>query len=86
MDWREDFYLDNVMSYFKNKFYKEYAKTDIRHENDHKIDSSILSSLLPYEPICVGQEIPEKNENFFNYLENYKVEVKDFDRILMRSF
>ena len=54
------------MSYFKNKFYKEYAKTDIRHENDndHKIDSSILSSLLPYEPICVGQEIPEKIENF----------------------
>ena len=52
------------MSYFKNHFYKEYAKTDIRHKNDHKIDSSILSSLLPYEPICVGQEIPEKIENF----------------------
>ena len=28
LDWREDFYLDNVIGYFQNVFYKKYSKSD----------------------------------------------------------
>ena len=50
LDWREDFYLDNVMTYFKNYFYKQnVSKADTRQ--DFEINSAIFKSLLPYDSI-----------------------------------
>lgn len=50
LDWREDFYLDNVMNYFKNYFYKQnVSKADSRQE--FEINSSVFKSLLPYDSI-----------------------------------
>lgn len=47
LDWREDFYLDNVIGYFQNVFYKKYSKSDKKKEDIHLSEDII--SLMPVD-------------------------------------
>lgn len=82
MDLREDFMIDNLMSYFRSTFIEKFK------DNSHDFVSSSFNfsdftSLLPEKILEVGEKYSEK-EAFRNYSEFE--EVKFFDGILERPF
>lgn len=62
MDWREDFFIQNAMNYFTDKFYENNKdpNKNIKPE-DYAKD---LSELLPENMFGVGQPVFQKKRKF----------------------
>ena len=49
LNWREEYYLDNVMQYFKNVFYKKNADKRVISESEIKLPKKDLLRLVPFD-------------------------------------
>lgn len=70
MDWREDFLIENVMYYYKNKYIRQKGDDSKKEE----IKKELLG-LFPESLVSVGEPISQKQEEkgFHVYIdENVK--------------
>ncbi|EGR31182.1 MIR domain protein [Ichthyophthirius multifiliis] len=101
MDWREDFFINNIMKYFTEKFYNKYQillekpqkNQELEYQKLEKELNQELQESLPENMFSVGEPI-FKNQAFrkfkqFGYEKNNtkdEPEVNNIDDIIKRPF